>query len=388
MTTKQQHATDRRMMHAAISLAKSAEGSTRPNPPVGCIIAHDDEIIAFAKTAASGRPHAETQALKLAGANAKAATLYTTLEPCAHKNQHNTPPCCEAIVKAKISRLCYAIQDPDPRTNGKGKKILKKANIDIIENLCIEEASKQLEPYLKRCQKKIPLCTLKLAASIDGKIAATSHAYPQTRTHISGKEARLYRNDLLRRADAVLLGAQTMRSDNPRLLIDDLEKTEGYKNAFAPVRIILDGGLTLPIESKLVQTIDHAPLWILTRAGEASSDKGKALNNSGVRLISVPAVSTQGGGVRLSLQEVMRMLAKEGIASILCEGGARLAQALLHENLVDRLILFSAPHALGTQGLSMFQGVSSNRIDFRLEESLTLGNDEVRTFRTQQKSHV
>ena len=390
MTPQQQHALDKRLMNAAISLASSAEGSTFPNPPVGCIIAHNAEIVAFAATASNGRPHAETQALASAGSKAKGATLYSTLEPCAHKNTHNTPPCCEDIVKAKISRTCYALEDPDPRTGGKCKKILEKNNIAITQNLCAKEASEQLEPYFKRCKKNIPFCNLKLAASIDGKITAASHADPKTRTLVSGEETRRYRNDLLRRSDAVFIGARTMRLDNPRLLLDDKPHSEQaqQKNPFAPIRIVLDGGLTLPLESKLVQTIDQAPLWILTRAGEASSDKGKALKNSGVRLIPVPAVSKQGGGVCLSLCDAMRTLAEEGVASILCEGGARLAHALLQANLVDRLTLFSAPHALGAQGLSMFEGVDSQRIDFRFEESFMLGEDEVRLFRPRQHDHV
>ncbi len=182
-----------------------------------------------------------------------------------------------------------------------------------------------------------------------------------------------------------------MRSDNPKLLLDDNFHTQ-QKHPFAPIRIILDGGLTIPLESKLVQTLDQAPLWILTRASEEASDKGTALKNSGVRLIPIPALSKQGGGVRLSLPHALSTLAQEGIASILCEGGAKLAHALLHENLhenlVDQLILFSAPHALGAQGRSMFEGTDAQRINFQLEESISLGDDEVRTFRIQKNNYI
>ena len=387
-------------MHAALSLARSAQGSTFPNPPVGCIIAHHSDIIAFASTAPSGRPHAETQALAIAGNKAKGATLYSTLEPCTHTNTHNTSPCCQAIADAKISRTCYPLQDPDPRTNGKCKKILQENNITITENICTQEATEHLEPYLKRCQQKIPFCTLKLAISLDGKISATSRSSPTTRTLVSSDKARIYRNSLMRQVDAVLIGAQTMRQDDPKLLLDDKPPPEHpeQKHPFAPVRIVLDGGLTLPLESKLVQTTKHAPLWILTRALEVASDKGKALTNKGVRLISVPTLSQQeqeqeqekgeGVGVRLSLSDAMRALAKEGIASVLCEGGAKLAHALLLENLVDRLILFSAPHALGSQGLSMLEGISPRRFDFQQEEAMRLGEDEIRTFRIPPNNHV
>ena len=382
-------------MRAALSLASSAQGSTFPNPPVGCIIAHADEIIAFATTAPSGRPHAETQALSIAASSAQGATLYTTLEPCTHNNTHNTPPCCIAIAKSKISRICYPIQDPDPRTNGKCQKILEKANIQITKNICTSEATQQLQPYLKRCTEKIPLCTLKLAISLDGKIDAFPKSYPKKRTLISGEKARPYRNNLLRQTDAILIGANTMRSDNPKLLLDDIfisknssHKNPSDKNPFAPIRIVLDGGLTIPLESKLIQTLDQAPLWILTRAAEASSDKGTALKNSGVRLIPVPAISNQGGGVRLSLPIAMQTLAAEGIASLLCEGGAKLAHALLLENLVDRLILFSAPHTIGAQGLPMLDGTDPKQFYFQLEETITLGNDEIKTFQIQQNNHV
>ncbi len=193
-----------------------------------------------------------------------------------------------------------------------------------------------------------------------------------------------------------------MRSDNPKLLLDDTSPPQHpqHKHPFAPIRIVLDGGLTIPLESKLVQTLDQAPLWILTRASEEASDKGTALKNSGVRLIPIPAISKQGGGVRLSLPHALSTLAQEGIASILCEGGAKLAHALLHENcsenflesLVDQLILFSAPHALGAQGRSMFEGTDAasyaQNITFQLEESISLGDDEVRTFRIQKNNYV
>ena len=380
---------DTKMMRAALSLARSAQGSTFPNPPVGCIIAHSHEIIAFAATAPSGRPHAETKALAIAGNKAKGATLYSTLEPCTHKNIHNTPPCCQAIVSAKIARTCYPIQDPDPRTNGACKKILEKNNIIVTENVCPQEASQQLEPYLKRCHRTLPHITLKLAISLDGKISETSQPYRQRQTHISGAKARIYRNNPLRQSDAILIGAQTMRLDNPKLLLDEIlispEETQ-ERHPFASIRIILDGGLTIPLESNLVQTVDHAPLWILTRAAEAASDKGTALKNSGVRLIPVPALSRQGGGVRLSLIEAMHTLAAEGIASILCEGGAKLAHELLSENLADRMILFSAPHTLGAQGLSMLASNNPKRFDFQLEETLTLDQDEIKTFRPQHNN--
>ena len=196
-----------------------------------------------------------------------------------------------------------------------------------------------------------------------------------------------------------------MRSDNPKLLLDDIffsknsshknpsdknpsDKNPSDKNPFAPIRIVLDGGLTIPLESKLIQTLDQAPLWILTRAAEASSDKGTALKNSGVRLIPVPAISKLGGGVRLSLPIAMQTLAAEGIASLLCEGGAKLAHALLLENLVDRLILFSAPHTIGAQGLPMLDGTDPKQFHFQLEETITLGNDEIKTFQIQKNNHV
>ena len=368
-------------MHAAISLAHSALGSTFPNPPVGCIIAHSHNIIAFAATAPSGRPHAETQALNVAGKKAQGATLYSTLEPCTHTNTRNTPSCCEALVHANIARACYPLQDPDPRTNGKCKHILLQHNIAVTDNLCTSEAKQYLHPYLKRCTQNLPHITIKFAVSMDGKISETTHNYPQQQTIISNPQSRLYRNSLIRQADAILIGARTMRQDNPKLLLDEISLSENTPpHPFSPIRIVLDGGLTIPLESKLVQTIEHAPLWILTRASEAASDKGTALKNNGVRLIPVPAQSAQGGGVKLSLVDAMKTLASEGIASILCEGGAKLALALFAENLADRLILFSAPHTLGAQGLSWLDGSSSSRFNFQLEETIFLKGDEIRTF--------
>ena len=387
---------DIRLMRAALSLARYAEGSTYPNPPVGCVIARGGEIIGYGSTASGGVPHAETQALDSARAlhgeeSIRGASMYVTLEPCAHEGK--TPPCCVAIARAGIGRVCYAMGDPDPRTNGKGAAFLARSKVDTISGICAREAMVLLAPYCKRVQDGLPFCILKFASSLDGKISASSNppssdrsGYARERTMISGLEARALLDDLRRRTDCIMIGARTMRYDNPLLL------TDNQSDDYAPIRVLVDGCLTLPLESRLVQSVSRSPLWVLTRASEVASDKGKALKSSGVRLLSVPAIASQGGHARLSLRECLQTLANMGVSSVLCEGGARLGSALCHEGLVDMLILFSASHILGSQGLSMLEGGASGRLDFTSSgyfgdsffSDMRLGSDRVLIFRTQR----
>ena len=414
---------DTRLLSAALSLARGAMGSCYPNPAVGCVIARGAEIIGFAATGAGGVPHAEPQAIAKASSKARtkvasdaaslhSTSLYVTLEPCAHAGK--TPPCVEAIIAASItigiSRVIYGLRDPDARTNGKGNARLRAAGIEVIEappnseiSLAIAES---LRGHCKRVELGLPFCTLKLALSLDGKISATSpQNYPQEyyqyyqdydsgdsesppeRTLISGRVARSFRNDLLRETDAVMIGARTMRSDDPRLLLDnppapysppapDASPAPAPSRAFAPIRVLVDGRLTIGLDSKLFRTIERAPLWIITRKGERMSDKGKALSNSGVRFIDAEATLRQGGGVRLSLRSAMQSLATAGVASVLCEGGARLAQSLFSAGLVDRLILFCANRTLGAKGLSMLEGDAGEGLDFSLENEIRLGTEE------------
>ena len=432
---------DTRLLRAALSLARDAMGSCYPNPAVGCVIARGAEIIGFAATGAGGVPHAEPQAIEMARAkvaskvsckarakvisdslgesdasSSHSTSLYVTLEPCAHAGK--TPPCVEAIIAAGIpiglSRVIYGLRDPDARTNGKGSARLRAAGIEVIEAPANSEISnsiscaiaESLRGHCKRVELGLPFCTLKLAISLDGKISATNpqehYQYyysgdsespsPPERTLISGRGARSFRNDLLRETDAVMIGARTMRCDDPRLLLDGCDIVPDAPAAapapsrnFAPIRVLLDGRLTIGLDSKLFRTIERAPLWIITRKGERLSDKGKALSNSGVRFIDAAATLQQGGGVRLSLRKALASLATAGVASVLCEGGARLAQSLFREGLVDRLILFCANRTLGAKGLSMLEGAmlegdGVGEQDFILEDEIRLGAEEENSF--------
>lgn len=393
---------DTRLLSSALSFGREAEGSCYPNPAVGCVIALGAEIIGFGATGASGVPHAERGAISMAraqggrmGVDMRATSLYVTLEPCAHMGK--TPPCVEAIIESGIGRVVYGFRDPDSRTNGKGRARLVSAGLDVIEADRESEIGIEIAEFFRghcsRVKRGRPFCTLKLAISLDGKISASSLASssanssyapsPESRTFISGEVARFLRNDLLRRTDAILIGAGTARSDNPRLLLDgydDERRDERRDNElqdderdFAPLRVLVDGRLTVALESRLVQTLERAPLLIITRQGEVLSDKGKALSNSGVRFMAVPARLLQGGAVSLSLRSALEGLAELGVASLLCEGGARLAHSLCREGLVDRLILFCANRVLGSEGLSMLEGREGLAQDFVFENETQLG---------------
>ncbi len=414
---------DSRLLASALSLARAAEGSCYPNPAVGCVIALGAEIIGFAATGAGGVPHAEPRAIgmarsRLAGRgrdlhhdlhhDLSLASLYVVLEPCAHSGK--TAPCVDAIISSGIKRVVYGLRDPDTRTNGKGCERLRAAGIEVIEADSNSELGLEIAEFFsshcKRVRYGLPFCTLKLAISLDGKISASnpkdfgnrdfgnrdfgnrdfgnsgnnfSPRPSNERTLISSPAARPLRDAMLRRTDAVMVGARTMRSDNPRLLLDGDDglstDDESTSRDFAPIRVLVDGRLTIALESKLVQTIARAPLWIITRQGEILSDKGKALRNSGVRFIAAAASLRQGGGVSLSLRSAMESLGEAGVASLLCEGGARLAHSLFREGLVDRLVLFCANRVLGSQGLSMLEGeLGEAAQDFIVESELRLGD--------------
>ena len=385
---------DTRLLSSALSFGREAEGSCYPNPAVGCVIALGAEIIGFGATGAGGVPHAERGAISMAraqggrmGVDMRATSLYVTLEPCAHMGK--TPPCVEAIIESGIGRVVYGLRDPDIRTNGKGSARLVSAGLDVIEADRESEIGIEMAEFFRghcsRVRRGRPFCTLKLAISLDGKISASSSVSssasssyapsPESRTIISGEVARFLRNDLLRRMDAILIGAGTARNDNPRLLLDGYDDDEWQDDGrdFAPLRVLVDGRLTVALESRLVQTLDRAPLLIITRQGEVLSDKGKALSNSGVRFMAVPARLLQGGVVSLSLRSALEGLAELGVASLLCEGGARLAHSLCREGLVDRLILFCANRVLGSEGLSMLEGREGLAQDFVFEDEMRLG---------------
>ncbi len=320
-------------MRAALSLARRGNGRTWPNPSVGCVIVKDGRVLGRATTAQGGRPHAEPQALAMAGAAARGATAYVTLEPCCFHGR--TPPCTDALVAAGIARVVVGVRDPDPRVNGAGLARLRSAGIEVVEGVLEDEAADVVAGFFSRVQRGRPLVTLKLASTLDGRIATRAGESKW----ITGAPARRMAHALRGRHDAIMVGVGTVLADDPDLTC----RIPGFK-ALPMVRVVADSHLRLPLTSRLVATAAAAPTWVLCR-GSADSHRAAALESAGVAVIRV-GDSPAG----IDLEAGLRALAERGITRLLAEGGAQVAAALLRDGLVDRLAWFHAPSVMGGDG--------------------------------------
>ncbi|MSU89189.1 bifunctional diaminohydroxyphosphoribosylaminopyrimidine deaminase/5-amino-6-(5-phosphoribosylamino)uracil reductase RibD [Rhodobacteraceae bacterium 2CG4] len=323
-------------MERALDLARNGLGNTWPNPAVGCVLVAADAVVGEGWTRPGGRPHAETEALSAAGARARGATAYVTLEPCAHRGQ--TGPCAVALAEAGVARVVVALHDPDPRVSGRGLEILRKAGIAVETGLHGERAARLNAGFLHRLRSGRPRLTLKLASTLDGRIAL---ANGQSRW-ITGPQARGFVHGLRATSDAVLIGAGTARADNPRL-----DVREGHETPRPPVRIVADPGLSLPLTGHLAETAGTQPLWLLHAAHDHDPARAEALRGIGARLLPVPR-DARGA---LELPAALRALGDAGLTSVLCEGGGRLAAGLIQTGLVDELILITAGKVIGAEGV-------------------------------------
>lgn len=359
---------DPRWMECALALARRSLGRTWPNPAVGAVIVRDGRLIGRGATAPSGRPHAETIALAQAreryGAEAlRGATAYVSLEPCAHHGR--TPPCTEALIGAGIARVVCPMIDPDPRVAGRGAEALRAAGVEVVIGVRSEAAQRVNAGFLSRLQRGRPHLVLKLAATLDGRIA-TRRGESRWITHV---EARRRVHLMRAQHDAVLIGAGTARADAPMLDVRDIGLPER-----APVRVLADGALSVPLTGRLVRTAEDQPLWILHRAG-ADAARRAALADLGAQPIEV---ATEGNGV-LSMPAAMARLAERGITRLLCEGGGRLAASLLAAGLVDEIAVFTAGKAIGADGVPAVSGFGLERLQgaprFTLERVEPVGGD-------------
>ncbi len=325
-------------MRAALSLARRSLGECVPNPAVGCVIVKDGQVIGRGRTAPGGRPHAETEALAMAGEAAKGAVAYVTLEPCAHYGQ--TPPCARALAEAGVARVVVAVRDPDARVNGLGIAILREAGIEITEHVLAPEAEALNAGFFSVVQRGRPLLRLKLASTLDGRIA-TKAGESQW---ISGPASRRAAQAMRGAFDAVMVGVGTVLADDPELTC----RIAGYQTVLA-TRIILDSHLRTPLTSRLVASAPRAPVWVLHRDG-ADKMRGEALRDAGVRVLEVAS-----GPLGVDLGDALALLARAGITRLLAEGGAMLAASLLRADLVDELAWFHAPSVMGGDGLPAAQ---------------------------------
>jgi len=323
-------------MRAALGLARRALGNTWPNPAVGCVLVDAEGAVAGRGwTQPGGRPHAETEALRRAGASGKGATAYVSLEPCDHYGQ--TPPCSKALIDAGIDRAVVAIEDPDERVAGKGIARLRAAGIETNVGLLAEEAEEINLGFLLKQREHRPLVTLKLATSLDGRIA-TARGDSQW---ITGSAARAWAHSLRAGHDAIAVGIGTAIADDPQLTC----RLPGLPNR-PPVRIVFDSKLHLPAESRLVANIGDGPVLVITGQG-ADKKRAELLQALGVAVIEV-ACDAEG---RPEAVASLRALADYGITRLLVEGGGILAGTFLRAGLVDRIAWFRAPMAIGGDGL-------------------------------------
>jgi diaminohydroxyphosphoribosylaminopyrimidine deaminase/5-amino-6-(5-phosphoribosylamino)uracil reductase len=360
-------ASDLRFMQLALTLGRRGLGNSWPNPAVGAVVVKDGVVVGRGWTQPGGRPHAETEALRRAGAAARGATLYVTLEPCSHFGR--TPPCADAIVGAGIARVVSALGDPNPKVAGDGYAKLRAAGIVVVEGLCADDAQRDHAGHIRRIRDGRPHVTLKLAMSADGKAALRGGRPVQ----ITGEESRTRVHLMRVMNDAILVGIGTVLADDPALTC----RLPGMLNA-SPVRVVLDPALRLPPGSQLVATARDIPVWAAC-AMDASSEREASLSERGVVVIR-----TQAGTSGLNLVAVLQALAERGITRLMVEGGPKVAASLLRADLVDEAVLLHGPVTIGRDGVDALDGPALGALTasqgLRLIGTETVGADRLERY--------
>jgi len=325
-----------RPMKAALALARRGLGNVWPNPTVGCVLVKEGRVVGRGWTQPGGRPHGESEALARAGDEARGAIAYVSLEPCCHWGK--TPPCTDALVAAGVSRVVVPIEDPDPRVSGQGIERLRDAGIEVVTGVLAAEAAEINAGFFQRLRQGRPLVTVKLATTLDGRIAT----HDGESRWITGDVAR-DRGHLLRAThDAVMVGSNTVLIDDPQLTC----RLPGL-GARSPVRIVVDGHLGTPLTARLVAEASLVPTWFITLA-DGDAARRDALRGCGVELIDAPATTDH----TVDLVAALQLLGERGLTRVLVEGGAGLVAALLRARLVDRLAWFHAPAIIGGDGIA------------------------------------
>ena len=348
-------------MTLALALGRRGLGNTWPNPAVGAVLVRPEDgqpvIVGRGWTQPGGRPHAEIEALRRAGAAARGATLYVTLEPCSHHGK--TPPCADAIVAAGVARVVSALEDPNPEVAGQGHGRLRAAGIAVEVGLGAEQARRDHAGHLRRMGDGRPHVTLKLAVSADHK-AGLAGRRPAA---ITGKPARARVHRLRAMNDAILVGIGTVLADDPQLTC----RLPGME-ALSPVRVVLDARLRLPPDRAVATSARATPVWVVA-ALDAPAEAERALRELGVDVLRAPA---QAG--RLDLAAVLRMLAGRGITRLMVEGGPTVAAAFVAADLVDAAALFRSPKTIGPDGVDALEGMRLETMTARLK---ALGREPV-----------
>jgi diaminohydroxyphosphoribosylaminopyrimidine deaminase/5-amino-6-(5-phosphoribosylamino)uracil reductase len=315
-----------------VALEQGAHGTPSPNPHVGAVVVKGGEIIGRGHHERAGEDHAEVAALHQAGEKARGATLYVTLEPCNHVGR--TPPCVDAILEAHVARVVIGCRDPNPNVPGRGAERLGEEGVAVELGCREKEAQRLIAPWAKFVTTGIPYVTLKLALSLDGRIATRTGASKW----VTGPEARARVHLLRAQHDAVIIGVGTALADDPRLTVRDAPGQ-------SPLRVVFDTKLRLPLAARLVQTAREVPTWVVCTT-DASSSAEQQLLERGVEVLRA-APSAEG---RIDSTAALRLLASRGVVTAMVEGGAELAGSMLAEAAPDQLHVFIAPILLGPRG--------------------------------------
>lgn len=347
-------------MRRALELSKKAVGLVNPNPLVGAVIVKDNRIIGEGYHEHFGGPHAEVNAFKSAKEDVEGATMYVTLEPCAHYGK--TPPCADAIVRKKISKVVIGMVDSNPLVAGKGIEILRKAGIEVVTGILDSEIKKTNEIFIKYITEKKPFCIMKTAMTIDGKIAT---AIGDSKW-ISNEKSRAYVHEIRHMVTGIMVGIGTVLSDDPELTT----RREG-KISINPVRIIIDSTAKIPLDSKVLKC-DEKTKTIIVTTKFASETKIEAIKQKGAEVIVTPSENNW-----VNLNYLMGVLGEMGIDSILLEGGSTLNYSALDEGIVDKVITFISPKIFGgTSGKTTVGGKGIEHV----KDSILLCDTQVSRF--------
>jgi diaminohydroxyphosphoribosylaminopyrimidine deaminase/5-amino-6-(5-phosphoribosylamino)uracil reductase len=357
--------TDARWMGRALALARRAEGRTSPNPLVGAVLVRNGRAVGEGYHKGPGRPHAEVEALQAAaaaGAKARGATLYVTLEPCTHTDKR-TPPCAPAVIRAGLERVVVGMADPNPRVAGDGIRALREAGVPT-ETGCLEDACHALNaPYVRAMTTGLPWVTLKVAQTLDGKVATASGAS----RWITGEAARRHGHGLRARSDVILVGVGTVKADDPALTCRLVRGRD-------PVRVVVDARLETPPAARVLTEPARVPT-ILSALEGADPERARRLEAVGARVLPLPGAEGRADVGRVDLEALLRALVREGWHRVLCEGGPKLASELVRRRLVNRVAFYLAPRILGGDDA---RGSVAGASPAALSDALDLGRLRVR----------
>lgn len=349
------HQEDEHWMRRALRIAKKGRGRTSPNPMVGAILVKEGKIVGEGYHAKAGESHAEIIALNRAGGEAKGATLYINLEPCAHYGK--TPPCAPQVIESGVVRVVVGMKDPNPLVRGKGLEILKKAGLEVQVGILEEDCGRLNEAYCKYILTKEPFVILKIAATLDGRIATREGESKW----ISGESSRRFVHHLRDQVDGVLVGIGTILRDNPML-------TTRFRGGRDPFRIILDSRLKIPEDAKVVGS-DPSKLIVMTTEF-AQRDKKERLEQKGVRVFVLDSEAE-----RVNLKTCLSKLGEIGMVSLLVEGGSQVNGSFLDKELVDKFLFFLSLKLIGDpKALGMFRGRGISK----LQDSIVLRDVKIR----------